>query len=219
MNAADRRRLTPVLGIVAVLLLLVLIALWLGWGRGAHWRDDAAPPKLPPPGASLPPPAVPPLERYAEVWQRPLFSPTRTPEPVANGDGAAGGDLELTGVIMLPGLKMAILHDKASNRDYRVVEGRPSGDGPALIDLQPRSAVVEASGSRVQLQLIPGASSDAGGAQGPDSAAQAASAMVTRRVARAAGQPSDGNAGERARQLKARSEAERRRVAQHDDGG
>jgi general secretion pathway protein N len=231
MNAADRRRLTPTLGIVAVLLLLVLIGLWMGFGRGAHWRDDAAPPRLPPVGATTPPPVVPPLEQYADVWEHPLFSPTRTPAPASGGGGTASGDLQLTGVIMLPGLKMAILHDKTRKKDYRIIEGQPSREGPSLIELHPRSAVVESSGSRLQLQLIPGPApgvdnntgQDGGGSS--DTAGQGASGMVSRQrgnVFRRAPSPGNGQASveARARQLKARIEAARRRAArQSGDGG
>lgn len=228
MNAADRRRLTPALAIVAAILLLILIALWLGLGRGAHWRNKAAPAKLPPAGTNLPAPAVPALNQYAEVWQRPLFSPTRTPEAAAGDGGEASGDLELTGVIMLPGLKMAILHDKTSNTDYRIVEGQPARGGPALVELHPRSAVVDNAGSRLTLQLIPGPSpaASSGTPQPADNAGSAASGMVSRRATdnsmrqvpmSTSSEPSSTAA--RVRQLKARIEAERRRAARQHDGG
>lgn len=229
MNAADRRRLTPTLGVVAAVLVLILIALWLGLGRGAHWHDDAAPPRLPPLGSTPPPPTVPPLERYADVWQRPLFSPTRAPEPAAGSDGAASSDLELTGVIMLPGLKLAILHDKTQNKDYRAILGRPSRDAPALIELHPRSAVVDASGTRLTLQLILGAAPDAGNAQADNpppapSAEQDGSGMVspqgddasTRQTTVSAGQAS---AAARASRLKMRIHAARQRAEQQNGGG
>lgn len=233
MNAADRRRLTPSLGIVAAVLLLILVALWLGLGRGAHWRGKAAPPKLPPLGTNLPAPTVPPLDQYAEVWQHPLFNPSRTPEAAAGSGDEATGDLQLTGVIMLPNLKMAILHDKTNNKDYRIIEGRTSRGGPALVELHPRSAVVDTSGSRVNLQLIPGPSPDTSappgqdGAQPQQSAGQGASAMVSRQAQNDSGRqvptagPGEHSSAEaRARQLKARIEAARRRAArQHDDGG
>ena len=239
MNAADRRRLSPVLGIVAVLLALLLIALWVGVGRGAHWRDASAAPKLPPVGSTTPPPTVPPLQQYSEVWQRPLFSPTRTPEAASGVEsGGSSGDLQLTGVIMLPGLKMAILHDKKTGKDYRVVEGQSSQGGPTLVALHPRSAVVDASGSHLQLQLIPGPSPGAGNAPAdtatPDNGAQpvsgddsgsGASAMVTRhsredstavRMTSGAGPAS---AEARANALKARIERARLRKVQQGDGG
>lgn len=242
MNAVDRRRLTPMLGIAAVVLAVLLIALWAGVGRGAHWHDEAAPPKLPPVGATLPAPTVPPLEQYGEVWQHPLFSPTRTPEAAAAGEAGASGDLQLTGVILLPGLKMAILHDKTSGRDYRVVEGQPSNGGPALLELHPRSAVVEASGSHLQLQLIPGpspgadnvppnASPNPGAGENPEQA-ESAGGNASGMVSRPGGQDSGGqganggrmsgagpeSAEARARALKARIDARRRR-AQQDGGG
>ena len=99
MNAADRRRLTPAFGIVAAILVVLLIALWAGMGRSAHWNDNAAPARLPSVGATTPAPAVPPLDQFAAVWQHPLFSPTRTPAPATAGGGASSSDLQLTGVM------------------------------------------------------------------------------------------------------------------------
>ncbi|MGN6314517.1 MAG: hypothetical protein ACTHMO_12260 [Rhodanobacteraceae bacterium] len=153
MNAADRRRLTPALGILAVALVAVLIALWAGVGRGAHWHDNASPPPLPPARAATPPPSVPPLENFASVWERPLFSPDRKPIAApATNNNANTGDLELTGVIMLPGLHMALLREKNSNRTLRVREGQ-SANGATVVEVKPRSAVVEINGSRTELPL------------------------------------------------------------------
>ncbi len=218
MNAADRRRLSPALGMVATILLLVLITLWLGVGRGAGWHDHAAPPKLPPTNSVLPAPTVAPLDQYALVWQHPLFSPDRQPQPVAGGDGTAASDLVLTGVIMVPGLRMAIVHDKSRNRDYRLVEGQSSHDGPALVELSARSAVVEAAGGRAQLQLVPAASPEAGKAGPGPAAAQDTSANVTPRNNAGDATAAQAQAAERARALKARIEAERRRAQQHGGG-
>jgi len=246
MNAADRRRLTPAFGIVAAILVVLLIALWAGLGRSAHWNDNAAPMRLPAVGATTPAPAVPPLDRFAAVWQHPLFSPTRTPAPATAGGDASSSDLQLTGVIMLPHLKMAILHDKTNGKDYRAIEGQPSHEGPVLVELRPRSAVIEVSGSRQELQLVPGPATDSGvppangfpnpdqhqGAQGqpvPMSAESGASAMVTRRGTQDAGgqpanrspKPATGSqsVAARARALKARIDAQRRRAARQDGGG
>lgn len=153
MNAADRRRLTPALGILAALLAAVLIALWAGVGRGAHWNDNASPPPLPPARAATPPPSVPPLENFATVWERPLFSPDR--KPIAAPAGSANtntGDLELTGVIMLPGMHMALLREKNSGRTLRVREGQTS-NGATVVEVKPRGAVVDINGSRTELPL------------------------------------------------------------------
>jgi len=231
MNAADRRRLTPTFGIIAAVLLVLLIALWAGLGRSSHWHDNAAPSRLPSVGVTVPAPAVPPLEQYATVWQHPLFSPTRTPEAAAAGDGGSSGNLELTGVIMLPHLRMAILHDKTNGRDYRVVEGQPSRDGPVLVELHPRSAVIEVSGSRQQLQLIPGPAPGAGnaavnpssnpGAEANPDQVQSAGNGASGMVSAPGRQDSAGRSAieVRARALKARIEAQRRRAAHQGGGG
>jgi general secretion pathway protein N len=154
MNAADRRRLTPALGILAVLLAALLIALWAGVGRGAHWHDNAAPPPLPPARAATPPPSVPPLENFANVWEKPLFNPDRKPiaAPAGGTNNANTGDLELTGVIMLPGLHIALLREKNSGRTLRVREGQ-NANGAAVVEVKPRSAVVDINGSRTELPL------------------------------------------------------------------
>ncbi len=239
MNAADRRRLTPALGIIAAILVVLLIALWAGLGDGATWNDNAAPARLPSVGAATPAPAVPPLEQYAEVWQHPLFSPTRTPAPATAGGSDSSGDLQLTGVIMLPHLKMAILHDRSNGKDYRAIEGQPSHEGPVLVELHPRSAVIEVSGSRQELQLVPGPAPGSGATPNTDeqqgeqdepvpmSAGTGASAMVTRRgtsdsngSVNQAPKPAAGSQSDaaRARALKARIDAQRRRAARRDGG-
>lgn len=235
MNAADRRRLTPVLALAAIALAAVLIALWAGLGRGVRWSGRATAAAPPPGGSITAAPAVPAAAQFAAIWQKPLFSPTRSPEAVAGDAGEANGDLQLTGVILLPGLRMAILHDRAADKDYRVIEGQPGAPGaPRLVALQPRSAVVEASGARLELRLVPaapggGAAADAAGedtggsAAAPPAAATDASAMVTRRAApegAPAGTPVVGEAqlNARARALKARIEAQRREM-QRKNGG
>lgn len=212
MNAADRRRLTPVLGIVAVLLALLLIALWIGLGRGAHWSDAAAPPKLPALGSATPPPTVPPIEHFDAVWQHPLFSPDRTPEATTGDGDGSSGNLALTGVVMVPGLNMAILHDKTSGKDFRVVEGRPSRGGPTLVALHPRSAVVEAAGSRLNLTLVPGPSPDAGNAAAGDAGNAGDDGGEPAAVVQ---QGNAGDAAARAAELRKRIEARRRRNSQN----
>ena len=67
MNAADRRRLTPVAAIVAVILAALAITLWAGVGSGAHWHDASVSAALPQAEATPKPPDVAPLEQYREV--------------------------------------------------------------------------------------------------------------------------------------------------------
>lgn len=166
MNAADRRRLTPALGALAVLLAVLLIALWAGVGSSPHWNDNALPPPLPPARAATPPPSVPPLEKFANVWEHPLFSPDRKPIAAPAGSNGNGntGDLELTGVIMLPGLHMALLREKNSGHTLRIREGQ-SAHGATVVEVKPRSAVVDINGSRTELPLKVG---PAPGSRGAD---------------------------------------------------
>lgn len=226
MNAADRRRFTPVLAVLAVVLALLLVALWLGLGRGVRWHDDGTPPRLPPLAAATPPPVVPPLSRYEAVWQQPLFSPDRAPETAAGSGDGTSGNLQLTGVILLPGLKMAIIHDKTTGKDYRVRAGQPTHGGPSLLALHPRSAVVDAAGSHMELELVPGpapggsqadAAVDTGGqavADGDDADA----AAQPGRPAMNSGSTPAASAAARARELRERIEARRRQNRQNGGG-
>ena len=102
----------------------------------------------------MPPPS--PLARFAEVWQRPLFMADRKPVAVADADDSASniGDLELTGIIMTPGLRMALLRDRVKDSTVRVKEGSALGEGHwTLASLTPRSAVFDNGGEHRELTL------------------------------------------------------------------
>ncbi|HEX5304874.1 MAG TPA: hypothetical protein VFW82_02175 [Dyella sp.] len=218
MRAAAQRRLTPGLVLLAAVLGAIFVALLLGAGQGVRWnppRATAAP--LPPParGAALPPPQ--PLQRFAQVWQKPLFSPDR--RPAALGDAGAVGDLALTGVILTRNLHIALVHDKSNNRDLQIMEGKSTPDGRwTLVDVHPRSAVFDSPDGRVELKLPAGAPFEKTGApsDGPpgadepppagDEESPAADGAQARRMGvnpRAAGR------AQRARQSQAALQAER----------
>jgi len=161
MNAANQRQLTPVLAVIAVLLGAVLLLLLSGIGRGAHWDAPRALAALPPAGnpADLPQPL--PLEKFALVWQKPLFSPDRKPVAHAADGGSNLGDLELTGIILTPDLRMALLHDKNGNKQVRLHEGESLPDGSVkLVEVRPRSALFDSSAGRTELKLPAGAPID-----------------------------------------------------------
>jgi general secretion pathway protein N len=155
MNAAGQRRLTPVLAIFAVALGCITVAFATGIGQGVRWDDPAAPEALPPLRAAAMPPTSP-LNRYAEVWQRPLFMADRKPAAVADADDSSSniGDLELTGIIMTSGLRMALLRDRGKDMTVRVKEGSPLADGHwTLASLTPRSAIFDNGGEHRELTL------------------------------------------------------------------
>ncbi|MDE2279422.1 MAG: general secretion pathway protein GspN [Xanthomonadaceae bacterium] len=171
MNAASQRRLTPVLVILALLLGMVWLALLAGVGRGVRWNAPRAAALPRPAGrpAGLPTPL--PLAEFAPVWQQSLFSPDRKPEAHAANGGSSIGDLSLTGIILTPHLHMALLHDKNGNKELRLREGQSLPDGSlSLVEVKPRSVIIDSSQGRTELKLPAGAPIDAAKA-GPAPAA------------------------------------------------
>jgi len=161
MNAASQRRLTPVLAGIVVVVGIVLVSLMGGLGRTVHW-DKARPPAVLPPStdaSNLPTPL--PLENFALVWQKPLFSPDRKPIARVADGGTSLGDLSLTGIILTSGLRMALLHDKSGDREIRLREGQATPDGSVkLVEVRPRSALFDGSSGRTELKLPAGAPID-----------------------------------------------------------
>ncbi|MEO8809541.1 MAG: hypothetical protein ABI386_04775 [Rhodanobacter sp.] len=161
MNAAHQRRLTPLLGGIAVVLAVVLVVLLGGVGRGVRWSAPRTLPPLPPPGntADLPQPKS--LQQFSVVWQKPLFNPDRKPMAHAAAGGSNLGDLELTGIIITPDLRMALLHDKKANAEIRLRQGATLPDGSVtLFEVHQRSAVFDSSAGRTELKLPAGAPID-----------------------------------------------------------
>jgi general secretion pathway protein N len=160
MKAATQRRLTPPLVLLAAVLGMLLVAVLLGVGESVHWPAPRTPAPLPPVGRGSALPAPQPLDQYALVWQKPLFSPDRRPAALADADSAVG-DLALTGVIITPQLRMALAHDKSNDRDLQIEQGKSTPDGRwTLVEVHPRSAVFDAPGGRVELKLPAGAPFD-----------------------------------------------------------
>ncbi|HET6806637.1 MAG TPA: hypothetical protein VFH59_14485 [Frateuria sp.] len=159
MNAAAQRRLTVPLVVATVVVGVLFLALLAGIGRGVHWAAPRAPTPLPAQHAATLPPPVP-LEHYAPVWQQPLFNPDRKPVAHAASGGSQLGDMQLTGIIITPSLRMALLHNKREadkNQELRVKEGASLPDGSwTLVEVRPRSAVFDSSSGRIELQLPAG---------------------------------------------------------------
>ena len=164
MNAASQRRLTPML----LVLLTVLAGLWLlllsGIGSHAHWPVASLPSAAPVADRAAPLPPPVPRNRFAVIWQRPLFDPDRRPAAPVTDNGSIG-ELELTGVIVTPTLHMALLHDRQGNRELRLRRGETlPGGSLTLVEVKPRSAVFDTASGRVELRLPAGAAIDASAA-------------------------------------------------------
>lgn len=167
MNAATQRRLTPWLIGGVVILGAMLLALLSGVGRDVRWSPPHRAAPLPP-ARKVALPAPPLLDSYAAVWQHPLFNSDRKPiMDDAGGAHVSLGDLELTGIILTPELRMALLRDKSAGdkadaTEVRVRQGDSLPDGSwKLIGLKPRSAVFASATGRTVLDLPAGAPIDA----------------------------------------------------------
>ncbi len=162
MNAAQQRRLTPLLAALVLLLGIGLLLLFGGVGRRVQWAPPRPLAPLPPAGnsaAELPRPQ--PLSEFALVWQQPLFSPDRKPIARAADGGSNLGELELTGIILTPTLRMALLRDKSGHRELRLREGQSLPDGSVkLVEIRPRSALFDSAAGRTELKLQAGAPID-----------------------------------------------------------
>lgn len=167
MNAAAQRRLTPVFGATVAVFGVALLSLMFGAGRGVSWDVPRPVPPLPAMHAvTLPSP--PPLQSFAQTWEHPLFSADRKPIVTQSGgsEGVSLGDLQLTGIILTPGLHMALLgpvNSKGGDEDKQVSvrEGSSLPDSTwKLIQVLPRSAIFASPSGRTELKLPAGAPID-----------------------------------------------------------
>jgi general secretion pathway protein N len=142
--------------------LLLWLAALLGLGsRLGQTRASAA--------LALPAPVpagqerIGPLGQYAEAAARPLFTADRRPRAFVaigpddggNGANSASLDFQLTGVLISPQVRLAILLPAAGGEPQRVREGGvPEGAaGWRLVEVQPRKAVFDGPGGQTTLEL------------------------------------------------------------------
>lgn len=185
MRVAQHRRMTPFLIGACVLVALVLAALWSGVGRHVHWHAATRAASLPANRAAKPLPSAPPLQHYADIWQRPLFNRDRRPEPTASpGGDAALGDLELTGIIITPSLHLALLRNRKTGAELRVREGAGVGGSRwTLHSLAARTATFDGPGGRTVLPLKVAAHIDRGSHPGTTPQTATGNASDAMRVA------------------------------------
>ena len=144
------------------------LLLWLGALLGLGQAVAPAPAivadvALPTPGP-VTPDRIGPLSQYAEAASRPVFTSDRRPRSFL-ATGPDGGvvtsaqsqplDFILTGVLISPQVRLAIMVPKSGGQSVRVREGAsPEGaSGWRLVEVQPRRAVFEGSGGETTLDL------------------------------------------------------------------
>lgn len=141
--------------------LFALLGLFGLAGRITPMADDPALvqalPKLPAPA----PERLGPLNQYADIAARPLFSDNRQPQPFyiagkeENAAAPPSFDWVLSSVLITPQLKLAILQTPQGGEGVRVKLGEELAgqSGWRLAELQPRSAVFEGPEGRRALEL------------------------------------------------------------------
>lgn len=101
-----------------------------------------------------------PAAEYASISARPLLSPDRRPQPFSlqpegEAEPAQNFDFVLTGVLITPDLKLAILQPAAGGESVRLRVGQSPETAPSwrLVALSSRAAVFEGPGGEQSLEL------------------------------------------------------------------
>jgi len=157
--------LSMVLAGVCGALLLVSLAFEVGLGRGYSWLepDPDKDPGLSVAAIDREVFKLPPESSYADTDARPLFNEDRKPTPDTPDEQAAPAppsaplNISLTGVVLTPKMRMALIQDKSKNNSISLKEGMPMpGDqgGWTLTEVRQRSAVFkELSGEEIEVEL------------------------------------------------------------------
>ncbi len=128
------------------------VAIASGIGSGPNWLPPAAAhPLRAAPAAAIELPEVS-LPSLAEAWQKPLFSPDRSPDQSTQGPSADLAGLVLTGVLINGDLQLALLRD-GSGHTLRVHQGQAMANGWTLQQLSPLAAQFTRQGQTRSLRL------------------------------------------------------------------
>lgn len=160
------RRIATGLAAIAGGLLVVVLALALGLGRGYTLAsidaDDVPPPVEVRLTAEMP--RMPPAPTYGDILVRPLFNESRQPEAVPEASAVAATqpasplNVTLSGIILTRDAEIALVTYNATQQTERVRVGQPlSGDQSAwtLAELRPRAAVFDGGPlGRQELELM-----------------------------------------------------------------
>ena len=192
--------------------------LWIGALLGMGGRVEQGVPvgagALPVPAAAQPD-RIGPLAQYASAASRPLFTQDRRPRTFLATSPEAGQetqverlDFVLSGVLISPQVRLAVLQPAAGGESQRVQVGQsPEGAaGWRLVDVQPRRAIFEGHSGQQVLDMrsfgVVGAPVVAQG--GAASEAANTAAVAAEAAAAAAAAAAQGN--------EARTDAIRRRI-------
>lgn len=196
------RRIATGLAGAAGGLLVAVLALAFGLGRG-YSLAELEPEDVPPPvevslTADLP--RMPAAATYADVLVRPLFNESRQPEALPDAGAAAAPtssaplNVKVSGIILTPEARIALVTNNANQQTERVRVGQPlGGDQSAwtLAELSPRAAVfdggalgrqeieltTDTTGAAAPVPVQPPATDQGASAQAPQGAAAVPGAL------------------------------------------
>ena len=222
-------KLTLALAAVCGVLLLLVLLLQFGFGRGSHWwpagTSDATPQQELRAQAVF---KLPPWSEYAGIHTRPLFNEDRKPTPPSPPESPASDkpipklSVALTGVIITPKVHVAMVVEQGKTQSTAVKEGGTlPGDLSAwsLVKVKPRGAVFKNSaGEEAELELIAKGS----GLKPPQPAAPAPPVVPQPQpqpAAAATNQPATATqpATDQANELQARIDARRKQLQEQAD--
>jgi general secretion pathway protein N len=156
MNKAPKHSIGTLLGLSA---LLTGILAWEMLAGLPFLTPEAPAPstdvKKPAVIASEAPPEKPAISTFAEVVNRPLFTPSRRPTPPKADTNVAAPKAEtfdLIGVIISPGSRMALLRTLATSEVMRAVEGQNVG-GWEVRSIKPTQVVLQRGGDSEVLKI------------------------------------------------------------------
>ena len=131
MNLSRNYRFSIFWAITCFGLMAFCFALWEG-GSSPVWWDDSPQISTPEREAAVPRSIVAPsVESYAAIWQQPLFSPTRKPEPAAPPPEPTAPSLDdfvVTGIVVTSSARIAMLKQGDGKR-LKVKEGEGISNG------------------------------------------------------------------------------------------
>ncbi|WP_386067725.1 hypothetical protein ACFJIW_23685 [Tahibacter sp. UC22_41] len=168
MNARTARLITMSLAGACGVMALAGVLAWMGAGRGYGWLPETeAPPVTGVGHIDTDAVVMPPDSEFAEVRQRPIFNEDRKPTPIAEPVKdeivqVVPLNITLTGVVLTPDVKLAMVRDNAKNEAVSLRIGMPlpgEQQGWTLAEIRSRSVVFknpQDETSEVELEVAPG---------------------------------------------------------------
>ena len=164
MSTRGAKLLSLILATACGVLFLLALALQIGLGRGYSWLAPEGDVAVAESGAiDRTPFKLPAESEFAATQERPLFNEDRKPSPDEPSEESAPPapsvplNIALTGVVLTPDVRVAMVQDKAKNTSVALKEGMPMpGDqgGWTLTKINPRSAIFrETSGEEIEVEL------------------------------------------------------------------